>query len=320
MFKSRLVKLCCWLLVVFYTQLKAQTASSATRVPRGSSTHVQNTVAGQEHLCVNKKFAIVFWVIPDSAGVICCGTVTLSIPLLMQALNQMFAPICVSFENCAIKTIPFWENKHWDLIGVTPVMTGTYYMDKTINIYMPAVMTNGNANDMACSTFPPPDLNHNYKDAIIIGMTSLFNDQQGGAWLQGNPQGYLAHVMGHYFGLPHTFDEINPSTPAVPPPPASQTASHEWATRVNGNCYTHGDGFCDTEADPFPYLGPQVNRRYFEKKCGGFKYDTKDGKGDLYFPPVDNYMSLYGSCRCRFTKEQYSAMAKFIKANRMDLH
>ncbi len=43
--------------------------------------------------------------------------------------------------------------------------------------------------------------------------------------------------MGHLFGLPHTWE-------------GGASGSTELVKRTN--CYTDGDGFCDTEADPYP--------------------------------------------------------------------
>lgn len=91
------------------------------------------------------------------------------------------------------------------------------------------------------------------------------------------------HEMGHVFGLGHTFE-----------------APGELVRRVN--CYTSGDGFCDTEADPFPagnVSGAHCN----------FQPGPKDANNDYYTPPLDNYMTYFSPCRCRFTQEQYNFMA-----------
>lgn len=109
------------------------------------------------------------------------------------------------------------------------------------------------------------------------------------------------HLLGHYFGLPHTHDEISPSPPAVPGPPPG-IASQEFASQTTTNCSVHGDGFCDTEADPLGNSGQQ------------------DGQGNYYIPPIDNYMSYYSSTRCKFTAMQYYKMAYTMMTKRLYLH
>jgi hypothetical protein len=135
----------------------------------------------------------------------------------------------------------------------------------------------------------------------------------------------LLHQVGHFFGLPHTFDEINPAgaSTVIPGPPANASppvTTLEYVNRTNlQNCLEHGDGFCDTEADPFPsaaagatlYSGPQG----FTRASG-----LRDGHGDFYVGPWDNIMSSYSASRCRFTQQQYNYMAYIIMTRRLYLH
>jgi hypothetical protein len=110
--------------------------------------------------------------------------------------------------------------------------------------------------------------------------------------------------MGHFFGLPDTFEEI--TSPGSP--------SGELYERTN--CYTNGDGFCDTEADPYPN-GYTPNS---PTPCD-YIYGPIDGQGRYFTPPVDNFMSEARlSCRCRFTQEQYNWMATTILTQRLYLH
>lgn len=92
----------------------------------------------------------------------------------------------------------------------------------------------------------------------------------------------ISHELGHFFGLYHTFEN---------------GFGQEFANE--SNCLTAGDLLCDTEADPqgsvdgaCNYTGP-----YF------------DPNNEYYLPPVDNIMSYYDDCRCRFTSDQYIRMA-----------
>lgn len=92
----------------------------------------------------------------------------------------------------------------------------------------------------------------------------------------------ISHELGHFFGLYHTFEN---------------SFGNEFANE--SNCQVAGDLLCDTEADPegtvdgaCNYTGPYL-----------------DSNNEYYLPPVDNIMSYYGSCRCRFTPEQYIRIA-----------
>lgn len=102
------------------------------------------------------------------------------------------------------------------------------------------------------------------------------------------------HEMGHLFGLPHTWETVGE------------------LVRRNG-CYTSGDGFCDTEADPYP-IGEVTGA-----PCD-FQPGPKDANSDYYTPPLDNYMTYFKPCRCRFTQEQYNFMALTFILSGTQLH
>lgn len=91
----------------------------------------------------------------------------------------------------------------------------------------------------------------------------------------------ISHEMGHYLGLHHTF-EINFGVELV-----------------NGsNCSIAGDLICDTNADP---------RGTVDSTCNLIQA-VKDINNQFYVPPVNNIMSYYGVCRCKFTAQQYDKM------------
>jgi hypothetical protein len=104
------------------------------------------------------------------------------------------------------------------------------------------------------------------------------------------------HEMGHLFGLPHTFETAG---------------GNELVRRTN--CYASGDGFCDTEADPHP--AGQVPGAHCD-----FQPGPQDANSDYYTPPLDNYMTYFKPCRCRFTQEQYNFMALTFILSGTQLH
>lgn len=96
------------------------------------------------------------------------------------------------------------------------------------------------------------------------------------------PTKTISHELGHFFGLYHTFE--NPGE------------------LVDGsNCTSSGDQLCDTPADP---------KGTVDASCKFTGPVFKDANGDWYFPPVDNIMSYYDNCPCRFTREQYLRMVE----------
>ena len=237
-------------------------------------------------LCVNKKFSIVFYIIADSTGGL--GVTPANLDTCVNRLNSVFSRICVSFLNCSTVVIPNHPFNRWSKDTIDPVVTANWYTEKTINIYLPQTIL-GEVAGYAYFPFPVT------KDVIVIEKSSITSAV------------LCAHEMGHFFGLPHTFAEIG--TPVSPGPPGG-TNTYEYVDRTN--CYTNGDGFCDTEADCYPLdkvaLAP----------C---KYlaAAKDGHNEFYTAPVDNYMT-YFDCRCRFTQEQYNFMANVMLTLRKYLH
>lgn len=262
--------------------------------------------------CLNKKFSIVFYVIQDSAfkySVPNANTlntlITTTLTPFVNLLNTTFKRICVSFVNCSTVVIPNYPFNNWTQNIVDPVVTANWYTDKTINIYLPVSVTATNGVEQDGYTYPPPTNSLTpAKDVVVLPLNSLFASN-GATFIGSGP----LHVMGHFFGLPNTFDELGP--PSAPPPPSSGM-SYEYFDRTN--CAVNGDLFCDTEADPYPQLN-DISWSCGYKKIPGLA----DGKGGFYVPPVDNIMSNYG-CRCRYSQQQYNHMARVILKQRLYLH
>lgn len=253
---------------------------------RNSVISTQNLVSTLKHdLCVNKKFSIVFYVIADSSGTM--GSITQAkLDTCVAKLNRAFGRICVSFLACSTVVIPNHPFNRWSNDTIEPVVRANWFTEKTINIYLP---------DTILSPFAGYAYYPGGPDAIVIKKSSITSNL------------VAIHEMGHFFGLTHTFDEIGT---AMSPGPPSGTATYEFVDR--SNCYTNGDGFCDTEADCYPL------NKVLSAPCQNL-HGAKDGHNDYYVPPVDNYMT-YFTCGCRFTQEQYNFMANVMLNSRNYLH
>ncbi|MDX2003021.1 MAG: T9SS type A sorting domain-containing protein [Chitinophagales bacterium] len=105
----------------------------------------------------------------------------------------------------------------------------------------------------------------------------------------------IAHELGHFFSLPHTFSGWEGRSATDAP-----TANDE---RVDGsNCGFAGDGFCDTPAD---YLSDRWNCPYSGTKT--------DFAGDPYNPDGRFYMSYSNdACTQYHSPEQVDAIKSFL--------
>ncbi|MEX0812101.1 MAG: T9SS type A sorting domain-containing protein [Chitinophagales bacterium] len=109
----------------------------------------------------------------------------------------------------------------------------------------------------------------------------------------------IAHEIGHYMALPHTFfgwEDRNDN-------PVNR-AARSTDERVNGsNCSSAGDRFCDTPAD---FYSKRWNCPYSEVKT--------DYNGDLYQPDGELYMSYANdACQNYFSNEQIDFMRYYLQ-------
>jgi len=103
----------------------------------------------------------------------------------------------------------------------------------------------------------------------------------------------VAHEIGHYFSLPHTFTNVRGCAECVD----------------GSNCRDCGDLFCDTPAD---YLSGLWNCPY-----GGTRQDTC-GSGQPLVPDHTLFMGYAYQywCRTRFSQEQQAAMLAYTASTR----
>ena len=99
----------------------------------------------------------------------------------------------------------------------------------------------------------------------------------------------LAHEMGHFWGLYHTFEE-------------AQFGKDDLKEE---NCHLLGDRICDTPPDPGSVFEVYVNYVTCEL------LDLNNDAGLAYKPQIENYMSYYKPCYLRefkFTPDQIMVM------------
>lgn len=215
---------------------------------------------------VNRELIVTPWIVIDSLGD--TAQIHAGIQSQIAIVNQMLTPINVRLKICEFKYI---ENYRYDLMvraTEEEEMTTLYHEPNTINMYFITLIVD---MPMAAGYAYMPG----GPDVIVIKKTGL---------------GAIPHEVGHFFGLPHTFE------------------GDELVARTD--CYTTGDGFCDTEADPY-YEGIPA---YLDDNCNYKGSPAKDSNGDWYIPPVTNFMSYWG-CDCEdpeITFEQLDKIADVV--------
>ena len=313
------------LLSLILVSQNTATPSKKTRAVKNTSVIASNKFSNSNQVqysvttvlgdtCLNKMFSIVFYLVQDSSIALTnspspaitpaniATVIQNTVTPFVNALNAKFSRICVSFTNCSTVVIPNFNYKDWNN-DIEAEALDNWYTENTINIYL----TNGISNSPCLGDYAyiPDALPPNSKKRNIVVTTGV------------GPN--LFHAFGHFFGLPHTFAETGTTT-AAPTPTNPLIITREF---VDGsNCKTHGDGFCDTEADPnIPGtpLAPNGHGVRYHFFCSYLGSEV-DGKGDYYTPPFENYMSFWSLCMCRYSQEQYNYMARYIFKNRLYLH
>lgn len=223
--------------------------------------------------CVDRQFSIVANVFVDSLGrsIINMDSLTDAITIV----NEMFSPICVSFEVCEFNILP---NYRFDTLGINREFTeiqSKFNQDNKINLYFVNRIGERPYTDWALSTFG--GINIYDGGAIVLEKFGI--------------ERILPHALGHFFGLLNTYeggDEL-----------------------VNGsNCSTAGDRLCDTPADP--YREGASGMAPINDFCEYYPaVAPQDSNGDYYIPDVCNVMSRYegDNCSYHFSYEQLKLMA-----------
>jgi len=227
--------------------------------------------------CLNKKFSIIAHITKDSLGE--ANIFEADILAHINVLNDLWSDICVSFEVCEFRYI---ENFQYDTIDNIdsvewPQLQVDYHVANHINMFF---------------------VGGTLENTSFASLGGIANTTGGGLVIvKSHGSSVVAHEMGHYFGLYHTWEGSLTSSPEL----------------VDGsNCATTGDFVCDTPADPyFEDSGIQ----WVEDGTNEYIYMGLDANGDYYTPNVENIMSYYPG-GCDFTHGQYLRMANtYIASN-----
>lgn len=230
--------------------------------------------------CIEKEFLVLAHIVNDSLG-----KSNIEEPLITNAVNSLngyFSEICVSFQLCEFRYI---DNFQYDTLlngEEDNELNAKYHERFRINIFF--IETYDQEPDV-CGR------------GTLGGVGQL---ETGNVYMvkKCTSPGDLTivHEMGHFFGLPHTFEGSG-------------------IELVDGsNCETAGDKICDTPADPFVF-GDDASGYVNELDIIEFIDERKDANGDFYDPDTKNIMSYYPGAS-RFTHGQYLKMAEtYLSSN-----
>lgn len=226
--------------------------------------------------CLNRHFEIVVHAFKDSLGVVPVDLADFESNV--DSLDRYWAPLCVTFSICEIRIHPnFQYNVIFDPDELDE-MQNEFHVPHRINAY---VFDQWKED--------PPG-----QGKATLGGIAMMD--KGGLFFASESFGTLPHEMGHFWGLPHTFEVSN------------------GLELVDGsNCETAGDGVCDTPADPYDESGTEA---FVDASTCRFIYKEKDANGDYYDPIVGNLMDYYpGECACGLTHGQYMKMVRTYHSN-----
>jgi hypothetical protein len=228
---------------------------------------------------INKEFLLVVHVVLDKDSI--PNFAIAELQNLLPTVNTIYSPIGVSFKVCEVRFI--YNFQYEDLKnGYAQEIDNTYRAGNRINVYVSSLVKKQVPNG---------------RDVCGLGSLGAVSSGIGGGVYLGKGTCLtalvVAHELGHYFGLFHTFEG-------------------EGTELVSGNnCTTEGDLVCDTPADP--YIDGDSFGNYVDN-CH-FISTRKDAEGNYYDPDLGNLMSYY-PCSClTLTRGQYIRMVETYLSN-----
>ncbi|MCG9880423.1 MAG: zinc-dependent metalloprotease [Bacteroidia bacterium] len=196
-----------------------------------------------------------------------------SISNLMQALceiNQRFAP--VGFHFYLVQNVSYINDDQLSLGNLDAIFDKVYdlKMPNAVNVFF------HNSGNQWCGVYIP--------DVDVIFVKNSCQSPNATT---------LAHELGHFFNLPHTFYGWEGGS------------SFLEIEKVDGsNCRTAGDGFCDTKAD-------YVSTRW---ACP-LAYQLTDPNNVSFKPDSSFYMNYaFDACQSRFSQEQILTMQNDLRS------
>lgn len=219
--------------------------------------------------------------------------------LLIEQTNSYFNN-GMRFYLCGVTYV---NNSAWHILGLSGSQGNPSEWDQLVN-YVNAQNSQQYAKGYINVSIVGGLENSGASGKTIFPTSSI---DHGKVVITANNANVLAHELGHFFLVPHTF-ALGPVGPdPVNHPEYGQFVDHD--VTLNGNfftCWQTGDGFCDTPADP--------GNDYCSGGCSINSCNITDPLGQSYHPDKTLLMSYYDDCRNRFTDEQNQRMVTVYTA------
>lgn len=222
---------------------------------------------------VNSMVRVYFHILRNDDGT----SPAISLPQLQQEFRQLlvdYAPnnICFAYMGVDSVNSTFLNNNLDSDIPAHVNQLAVFNVPNCINIYYVFSLPKYGGNAFAIPN-----------DFCVIDRSNI------------NLWRTISHEVGHCLGLMHTFETVT------------------GFERIDGaGCSTLGDRVCDTQADPYSYLGAPC----FSNMNCLYTGSCIDAAGATQFtPPYDNIMSYWGGLGCNvdeFTTGQYSRVNAFL--------
>jgi hypothetical protein len=207
--------------------------------------------------------------------------------------------------------------------GIQFYLCGVSYLYSDALVHLDLNSEQDSLRNLAASQNPNYDnvINVNLVNSLTLGtgqpsgFAGLPISGVGAVYISSVSSYVLAHEMGHYLSLPHTY-AYGPLVLDPQHPERAQYVNDTVTLIVNGSptifdCHQTGDGFCDTNADP----NTTSNTCLFSNACDVFLGCTpypNDPLGVLYNPDLTLLMSDFQFCTNRFTAEQVAQMESML--------
>jgi Secretion system C-terminal sorting domain len=197
-------------------------------------------------------------------------------------LNNIFALYDIQFYLSAHPTYGLFD-KSINQDNVYTTQTNTFLMQlrrhpNAVNVFVTNAAASGNNQPGTTLAYYTPAF-----DWVVSR-----KDQ-----INGSGNGTLAHELGHFFSLPHTFqgwetDSFSPTSPTWPKAPVTSPNGIPNERQNGSNCATAGDMICDTP--------PDYNFGFVWGGCSPYTAGAQDPLGTVVDPMENNFMSYFQNC------------------------
>ncbi|WP_375446888.1 GEVED domain-containing protein [uncultured Fibrella sp.] len=218
------------------------------------------------------------------------GATMASLNQTLVLLNKLYQPVNIAFYMQGTQPDYIDNTTYFDFDDSEETLADSQDVLTAINIYVTNTLSYAGVNVAGYAYYPGSSM---YSNRIFIISSQLSGVS-------------LAHEMGHYFNLLHTF-QSNRSTSVANRELVIRPGEPQNGRPFAPNCTLTGDLVCDTPADPYGISGATISNCLYTGAI-------LDANGDLFKPMIANIMSYNSACsqNSLFTDGQYDRITTGI--------